>query len=79
MRLTDGARFAGYTIVRLLGSGAVGAACAPVGNTRATEATDEPLPLAEESLVRVCMQQTVRTRRGCRRDFRDSNRLRPLP
>jgi serine/threonine-protein kinase len=37
------------------------------------------LPIAEESPVRVCMQQTGQTRRECRRDIRASNGLPPLP
>ncbi|AKS34039.1 serine/threonine-protein kinase [Mycolicibacterium goodii] len=36
-------------------------------------ATDEPLPFAEESPVRVCMQQTGMTRRECRESIRRSN------
>lgn len=47
--------------------------------TVTTEPTDEPLPIAEESPVRVCMQQTGQTRRECRRDIRASNGLPPLP
>jgi serine/threonine-protein kinase len=47
--------------------------------TVTTEPTDEPLPVAEESPVRVCMQQTGQTRRECRRDIRESNGLPPLP
>ncbi|KUH93233.1 serine/threonine-protein kinase [Mycobacterium sp. IS-3022] len=47
--------------------------------TVTTEPTDEPLPAAEESPVRVCMQQTGQTRRECRRDIRESNGLPPLP
>lgn len=47
--------------------------------TVTTEATDPPLPLAEESPVRVCMEQTGQTRRECRRDIRESNGLPPLP
>jgi serine/threonine-protein kinase len=47
--------------------------------TVTTEATDEPLPVAEEPPVRVCMQQTGQTRRECRRDIRESNGLPPLP
>ncbi len=35
--------------------------------------TDEPLPLLEESPVRVCMQQTGMTRRECRVSIRSSN------
>ncbi|MBU8812762.1 serine/threonine-protein kinase [Mycolicibacterium goodii] len=38
-------------------------------------ATDEPLPFAEESPVRVCMQQTGMTRRECREAIRRSNGL----
>jgi serine/threonine-protein kinase len=41
--------------------------------TVTTEPTDEPLPVAEESPVRVCMQQTGQTRRQCREDIRRSN------
>jgi serine/threonine-protein kinase len=47
--------------------------------TVTTEATDEPLPVAEEPPVLVCMQQTGQTRRECRRDIRESNGLPPLP
>ena len=43
--------------------------------TVTTEPTDEPLPTAEESPVRVCMQQTGQTRRQCREDIRQSNGL----
>ena len=35
--------------------------------------TDEPLPVAEENPVRVCMQQTGRTRLACREMIRRSN------
>ncbi|MGE2691528.1 serine/threonine-protein kinase [Mycolicibacterium pulveris] len=41
--------------------------------------TDEPLPFAEESPVRVCMEQTGQTRHECRRDIRESNGLPVLP
>ncbi|MDV3126214.1 serine/threonine protein kinase [Mycobacterium sp. 21AC1] len=44
--------------------------------TVTTEPTDEPLPLMEESPVRVCMQQTGMTRRECRESIRRSNGLR---
>jgi serine/threonine-protein kinase len=47
--------------------------------TVTTEPTDEPLPFAEESPVRVCMQQTGQTRREWRDDIRRSNGLPPLP
>ncbi|WP_006246786.1 serine/threonine-protein kinase [Mycolicibacterium tusciae] len=47
--------------------------------TVTTEPTEEPLPVAEESPVLVCMQQTGQTRRECRRDIRESNGLPPLP
>jgi serine/threonine protein kinase, bacterial len=47
--------------------------------TLTTEPTEEPLPVAEESPVLVCMQQTGQTRRECRRDIRESNGLPPLP
>jgi serine/threonine protein kinase len=43
--------------------------------TVTTAPTDEPLPIEEESPVRVCMQQTGRTRRQCREDIRRSNGL----
>jgi serine/threonine-protein kinase len=35
--------------------------------------TDEPLPVSEENPVRVCMQQTGRTRLACREMIRRSN------
>lgn len=47
--------------------------------TVTTDPTEEPLPVAEESPVLVCMQQTGQTRRECRRDIRESNGLPPLP
>jgi serine/threonine protein kinase, bacterial len=47
--------------------------------TVTAEPTDELLPFAEESPVRVCMQQTGQTRRECRDDIRRSNGLPPLP
>jgi serine/threonine-protein kinase len=47
--------------------------------TVTTAATDAPLPFAEESPVRVCMEQTGQTRRECRRDIRAGNGLPPLP
>lgn len=40
------------------------------------EPTDEPLPVAQEFPVRVCMQQTGMTRRECRESIRRSNGLR---
>jgi serine/threonine-protein kinase len=43
--------------------------------TVTTEPTDQPLPIEEESPVRVCMQQTGQTRRQCREDIRRSNGL----
>jgi serine/threonine-protein kinase len=43
--------------------------------TVTTEPTDEPLPAAEESPVRVCMQQTGQTLRECRAQIRRSNGL----
>ena len=43
--------------------------------TITTEPTDQPLPIEEESPVRVCMQQTGQTRRQCREDIRRSNGL----
>ena len=47
--------------------------------TVTTDPTEEPLPVAEESPVLVCMQQTGQTRRECRRDIRESNGLPVLP
>jgi len=47
--------------------------------TVTTEPTEEPLPIAEEFPVRVCMEQTGQTRRECRRDIRASNGLPALP
>ena len=41
--------------------------------TVTTDPTEEPLPVEEESPVRVCMQQTGQTRRECRDDIRASN------
>ncbi len=41
--------------------------------TVTTEVTDEPLPIEEETPVRVCMQETGRTRRECREAIRASN------
>jgi serine/threonine-protein kinase len=41
--------------------------------TVTVEPTDEPLPVEEESPVRVCMQQTGLTRRECRESIRRSN------
>ena len=43
--------------------------------TVTTDPTDDPLPVAEESPVRVCMQQTGQTRRECREQIRQSNGL----
>jgi serine/threonine-protein kinase len=41
--------------------------------TVTTAPTDEPLPIEEESPVRVCMQQTGQTRLRCREQIRRSN------
>lgn len=41
--------------------------------TVTTDPSEEPLPAAEESPVRVCMQQTGQTRRECREQIRASN------
>ncbi|MCW2627384.1 serine/threonine-protein kinase [Mycobacterium sp.] len=41
--------------------------------TVTTAPTEQPLPIAEESPVRVCMQQTGRTRIQCREEIRRSN------
>jgi|SRR3981189_2271393 hypothetical protein len=70
----DGTIFAGYTIVRRLGSGGMGEVYL-ASPTVTTAPTDEPLPIEEESPVRVCMQQTGQTRRQCREDIRRSNGL----
>jgi serine/threonine-protein kinase len=43
--------------------------------TITADPTDQPLPIEEESPVRVCMQQTGQTRRQCREDIRRSNGL----
>lgn len=43
--------------------------------TVTVDPTEEPLPAAEESPVRVCMQQTGMTRRECREQIRLSNGL----
>jgi serine/threonine protein kinase, bacterial len=47
--------------------------------TVTADPADAPLPILEESPVRVCMQQTGQTRRECRDDIRESNGLPPLP
>ncbi|MGD9619511.1 MAG: serine/threonine-protein kinase [Mycolicibacterium sp.] len=47
--------------------------------TVTTAPTDPPLPILEDSPVRVCMEQTGQTRRECRDDIRQSNGLPPLP
>jgi serine/threonine-protein kinase len=41
--------------------------------TVTTEATDAPLPIEEETPVRVCTQQTGQTRLRCHQDIRRSN------
>ncbi len=41
--------------------------------TVTTDVTDEPLPLEQETPVRVCMQETGKTRRECREAIRASN------
>jgi serine/threonine-protein kinase len=41
--------------------------------TVTTQATDEPMPVEEETPVRVCMQETGQTRRECREAIRASN------
>jgi serine/threonine-protein kinase len=38
-----------------------------------TQATDEPMPVEEETPVRVCMQETGQTRRECRDAIRAGN------
>jgi serine/threonine-protein kinase len=35
--------------------------------------TEAPLPIEQESPMRVCMQQTGQTRRECREEIRRSN------
>jgi serine/threonine-protein kinase len=42
--------------------------------TVTTEPTEAPVPIEEESPVRVCMQQTGQTWLRCREDIRRSNR-----
>jgi len=86
MPLADGATFAGTIAATTSASHApatpvIGANCSPVGSTGAvtTEPTEERLPFAEESPVRVCMQQTGQTRRECRNGIRESNGLPRLP
>jgi serine/threonine-protein kinase len=44
-----------------------------------TVPTEQPLPVEEESPIRVCMQQTHMTRFQCREAIRRSNGLPPLP
>ena len=41
--------------------------------TVTTDVTDEPLAIEEETPVRVCMQETDKTRRECREAIRASN------
>ena len=41
--------------------------------TVTTQATDEPLPLEEETPIHVCMQETGKTRRECREAIRAAN------
>ncbi len=47
----------------------------PVPTVTSTDPTEQPLPVAEESPVRVCMEQTGQTRRECREQIRRSNGL----
>jgi serine/threonine protein kinase len=47
--------------------------------TVTTQPTDEPLPIEEETPVRVCMQQTGQTRLRCREDVRRSNQAGNVP
>ncbi|WP_395311354.1 serine/threonine-protein kinase [Mycobacterium sp. AMU20-3851] len=47
----------------------------PIPTVTSTDPTEEPLPVAEESPVRVCMDQTGQTRRECREQIRRSNGL----
>lgn len=84
MPLADGATFAGYTT----GDGAT-AYCSTLQTTGASiwslnagnapsptvtvAPTEEQLPIEQESPVRVCMQQTGRTRLACREMIRRSN------
>jgi serine/threonine protein kinase, bacterial len=69
MPLADGATFARYTIVRLPSSGSI------ASPTVTTEPTDTPLPTEDESPIRVCMQQTGKTRLQCWESIRRSNGL----
>ncbi|MDT5243060.1 MAG: serine/threonine protein kinase, bacterial [Mycobacterium sp.] len=62
MPLAGGATFAGYTIVRMLGSGGMG----------------EVYLAQHQSPIRVCMQQTGKTRVQCWEEIRRSNG-RPVP
>ena len=41
--------------------------------TVTVQATEMPLPVEQETPIRVCMQQTGQTRRECREDIRRSN------
>ena len=43
--------------------------------TVTVDPTEVPLPIEQETPVRVCMQQTGQTRRQCREDIRRSNGL----
>ena len=45
----------------------------PIPTVTSTDPTEETLPAAEESPVRVCMDQTGQTRRECREQIRRSN------
>jgi serine/threonine protein kinase, bacterial len=45
----------------------------PESGDQTTAPIEEPLPIEEESPVRVCMQQTGRTRLQCREEIRRSN------
>ncbi len=41
--------------------------------TATADPTEAPLPIEQESPIRVCMQQTGQTRRECREEIRRSN------
>jgi serine/threonine protein kinase len=82
MPLAD-ATFAGYTIVRMLGSGGMGEVYLAqhprlprhdaLKVLPTSVSADSEYPIEEESPVRVCMQQTGRTRLAWREMIRRSN------
>ena len=82
MALTPGATFAGYTIIRLLGTGGMGEVylarhprlpredALKIPNPVVTTSAVSPPPYEEESPVQVCMQQTGHGRLRCMREVR---------